>query len=202
MATPFDPFHSPRLTYRAVEDTPEDELFINKIQSDAEAQSAAQFNLLVPENRTSSNKFRDHLRDKALLGVIICLAPVNPSDTPQPIGAMSLRAPASAASAHHRNSYIGIDVLRPFQGKGYGSEAIEWVLGYGFQFAGLHRIGIEAFSYNPGALRLYERLGFVPEGRRREEVWFNGAWHDIITFGMLEHEWRESQANGGRKWGQ
>ena len=109
---------------------------------------------------------------------------------------------ATSESAHHRNSYIGIDVLRPFQGKGYGSEAIEWVLGYGFQFAGLHRIGIEAFSYNPGALRLYERLGFVPEGRRREEMWFNGAWHDIITFGMLEHEWRESQANGGRKWGQ
>ena len=202
MATPFDPFHSLRLIYRAVEDTPEDELFINQIQRDAEAQSAAQFDLLVPESRRSSNKFRDRLRDKALLGVIICLAPAGPSDAPQPIGALSLRLPASAASAHHRHSYIGIDVLRSFQGKGYGSEAIEWVLGYGFQMAGLHRVGIEAFSYNPGALRLYERLGFVPEGRKREEVWFNGGWHDVVTFGMLEHEWRASQANAERKWGQ
>ena len=84
------------------------------------------------------------------------------------------------------------------QGKGYGSEAVQWALGWGFDMAGLHRIGIEAFSYNEGAMRLYEKLGFVMEGRRREEIWFDGGWHDFVTYGMLEGEWRERMK--GKSW--
>ncbi|KAH8664457.1 acyl-CoA N-acyltransferase [Xylariales sp. PMI_506] len=201
MAKPFDPFHSARLIYRAVEDTPEDEKFIYDIQKDAEAQSGSSYGLLLPESKKSSNKFKDYLIEKTLLGVIVCLKP--PSDdataTPVPVGVLALKG-QSASHVHHRHSYISMDILRPYQGKGYGSEAIEWSLGYGFQMVGLHRIGIEAFSFNDGAMRLYQKLGFVEEGRKREEMWFDGGWHDYVVFGMLEHEWRDKMKKEGRKW--
>jgi RimJ/RimL family protein N-acetyltransferase len=90
---------------------------------------------------------------------------------------------------------MSIQICREEQGKGYGSEAIKWVLEWGFLAAGLHRVSIACFSFNEGARRLYERLGFVVEGRAREVVWKNGGWHDSIMMGMLEGEWR---ANRGK----
>jgi RimJ/RimL family protein N-acetyltransferase len=198
MARTFDPFRSNRLIFRAVENTPEDETFIYDIQRDAEAQSGSSLSLLLPESKKASKKFQEYLQEKALLGTIVCIAPDTNAETtenPTPVGVLAFKPPR-AGCEHHRSSAISIDILRPYQGKGYGSEAIEWALGWGFQMAGLHRITIESFSYNTGATRLYEKLGFVLEGRRREEIWFNGGWHDFITFGMLENEWRVS----GKPW--
>jgi RimJ/RimL family protein N-acetyltransferase len=64
------------------------------------------------------------------------------------------------------------------------------MLNWAFQIAGLHRVRITCFSYNPGARKLYERLGFVYEGSERESLWYDGEWHDILFLSMLESEWR------------
>jgi RimJ/RimL family protein N-acetyltransferase len=94
---------------------------------------------------------------------------------------------------HHRNTEIGLDILHLYQGRGYGSEAINWALDYAFRRAGLHRVQVRGFSYNTGAIRLYERLGFTLEGREREAVYYEGAWWDVVTFGMVEGEWWAKQ---------
>ena len=65
------------------------------------------------------------------------------------------------------------------------------ILGWGFRHANLHRIELGAFGWNTGAIRLYERLGFVPESRKREHLWHDGKYHDLVELGMLESEWRE-----------
>lgn len=96
---------------------------------------------------------------------------------------------------HHRNASIAIGILRSYQGKGYGGEAIRWVLEWAFRYAGLHKVKIGAFEYNPGAIRLYKRLGFVQEGINREAAFHNGRFWDIISMGMLEREWRELNGN-------
>lgn len=36
---------------------------------------------------------------------------------------------------------------------------------------------------------MYERAGFREEGRRREVVFLDGAWHDEIVMGLLRSEW-------------
>lgn len=95
--------------------------------------------------------------------------------------------------AHHRNTEMGIDILPPYQGKGYGTEAIRWALEYAFHRAGLHKVRIRAFEWNEGAVRLYPRLGFALEGRERESLWHEGRFWDGIEFGMVESEWREIQ---------
>jgi RimJ/RimL family protein N-acetyltransferase len=85
---------------------------------------------------------------------------------------------------------IGISLAEPYRNKGYGSEAIRWILNWGFKTAGLHRIGIKVFAFNEGACRLYERLGFVREGIARESIFHDGKWWDEIELSMLDHEWR------------
>lgn len=188
-----DLFRSSRLLYRAVEDTPEDDAFMHSIQADVDAFANSCSTILKPESRKDSTKHRIYVAEKTLIGVIICLQPprsaANPSATPVPIGSIYLTAPG-AGNEHHRSSYISVDIVAAHQRRGYGSEAIEWVLSWGFRMAGLHRIGIECYSWNRGATELYERLGFVFEGRKRECLWYDGGWHDFLSFSMLEGEWR------------
>lgn len=106
-----------------------------------------------------------------------------------PIGQIHLSSLPSRMR-HHRNTEIGIDILPAFQGAGYGSEAITWVLHHAFHRLGMHKMRIRAFEWNEGACRLYGRLGFLEEGRERESLWHEGRWWDSVEFGMVEGEWR------------
>ena len=136
-----------------------------------------------------------------------------------PIGLVNL-ASMDARCIQHRRSELGVNIIRSYQRQGYGTEAIEWALNWGFQcvkqwvkpfrclrlvlthllisfrYAGLHRIEINAFAYNTGAVQLYQRIGFVQEGRRRDFLFHNGKFWDFVSFSMLEDEWRQRRDNG------
>ena len=200
------PFESSRLSYRAIE--AEDESLLFTWGSDYTSQMNSFHGLTKPTSKASAKSSREWL-DKQLLSVVICLrddtstfasaTSSEPAKTaaehakPTPVGFISLRTDESIF-AHHRNAEIGISISAAFQGKGYGTEAIEWILEWGFSLAGLHRIGIGCYEWNDGARRLYGRMGFVPESRTRKAFWYKGAWWDGIGFGMLEDEWKERQA--------
>jgi RimJ/RimL family protein N-acetyltransferase len=179
-------FHSDRLIYRAPEDNPEDKAFIHALRSDRTSAENTSRQLIKPLSAKAADVLLRRL-DESLLGVLICIP-----DSSHPTGIKTIGyVKLSPAEAPHRNSMMGIQIIEAEQGKGYGAEAIKWALDWAFQAAGLHRVSIGCFSFNEGARRLYERLGFVVEGRTREVAWKNGGWHDIIEMGMLEGEWRE-----------
>ncbi len=89
----------------------------------------------------------------------------------------------------HRHNYISLIIEQTHRNEGYGTEAIRWVLDWGFLFAELHRVSIESYSWNKRALRLYEKLGFKREACIREAYYHNGKRGDHITLGMLRGEW-------------
>ncbi|KAM0719940.1 hypothetical protein Q7P37_004075 [Cladosporium fusiforme] len=202
-------WRSKRLLYRPTETT--DEPFLQSLNdTTSESYQQATFFLPVPQGQAGARKHREFLQS-ALLGCIVCLPAPAPSSAsasattpseqlpsaPIPIGTISLLAP-DPLRAHHRNTTIGVNVASPYQGQGYGSEAILWVLDWAFRHANMHRVGISAHAWNEGAVRLYQRLGFVLEGRQREVMWYDGAWHDGVDMAMLEGEWRERYwKNGG-----
>ncbi|MCJ1291477.1 hypothetical protein MMC34_003021 [Xylographa carneopallida] len=200
-------FRSERLLYRAYE-SPEDDVFYWQIAQDTEAAVNSNPKLPKPPDKRDIEETRKGYSEKALLGVVICIAPASigsgsadetvSTEKPIPIGRIALDAgfATQTAFARHRSSKIALEILAKYQNKGYGSEAIRWILDWGFRIAGLHRIGIGCFSYNDGARRLYERLGFVLEARQREALWYDGGWHDIIEFAMLEDEWKALKARG------
>lgn len=51
-------------------------------------------------------------------------------------------------------------------------------------------MSIGAFAWNQGAIRLYEKLGFVHEGTRRDFFWHDGRYQDAVDLVTLEDEWR------------
>jgi RimJ/RimL family protein N-acetyltransferase len=177
-------FRSERLIYRAPVDTPPDRAFILSLQSDRACVENTTRYLVKPMSPADVDVFLRQLQD-CFLGVLICV-PVSAINM-KTIGYIVLKG----AAQPHRHCTMSIHLCREEQGKGYGTEAIKWALEWGFLVGGLHRVSIAGFSFNEGARRLYERLGFVVEGRSREVVWKNGAWHDSIEMGLLEGEWRD-----------
>ncbi|SFX55537.1 GNAT family protein [Olsenella sp. kh2p3] len=78
-------------------------------------------------------------------------------------------------------------------GCGIGSWAIEQTIDFAFREIGLHRLSLDVFSFNPRAIRAYEKAGFVREGALRDAVIDSatGSYGDDILMSILESEWRE-----------
>ncbi|WP_405408053.1 GNAT family N-acetyltransferase [Streptomyces decoyicus] len=70
-------------------------------------------------------------------------------------------------------------------GRGIGSEATRLLLDHAFDRVRLHRVQLEVFDYNPRARRAYEKCGFEVEGRMREALFWDGAWHDVFVMAAL-----------------
>jgi len=74
--------------------------------------------------------------------------------------------------------------------KGYGSEAMRLTLNYAFNELNLHRVGLDVLDYNARALHVYEKLGFVHEGAKRQFGRRDGRRYDLVLMGMLRDEWK------------
>ncbi len=70
-------------------------------------------------------------------------------------------------------------------GQGYGTEATGLVVDYALDVAGLHRVSLEVYDFNPRAQRVYEKCGFTVEGRVRDALHWDGEWHDAISMAIL-----------------
>jgi len=74
--------------------------------------------------------------------------------------------------------------------KGYGSQALTMLLRYAFGELNLYRVTAVVPAYNAGALRLFQKFGFVEEVRRRQALNRDGRFWDILSFGLLQEEWQ------------
>jgi RimJ/RimL family protein N-acetyltransferase len=74
-------------------------------------------------------------------------------------------------------------------GLGYGTEATRLMMGHAFERLGLHRIALSVFAFNERAIRSYQSVGFMIEGRAREAIWREGRWWDEISMSLLDSDW-------------
>lgn len=96
---------------------------------------------------------------------------------------------------YHRHAEIGLFIgVAEERGRGFGGDAIETLLRYGFDELQLHTIRISVFRENERAYELYRRLGFTETGADRQAWLISGAFRDLVRLDMLEDEWRESRA--------
>lgn len=97
---------------------------------------------------------------------------------------------------HNRAANFRIALFdKAFFGQGYGTQATQLILAYGFEQLDLHRIDLEVYDFNPRAARVYEKAGFVREGVKRDALLWDGTYHDAIVMSMLEPEY-ERRARG------
>jgi diamine N-acetyltransferase len=77
---------------------------------------------------------------------------------------------------------------RAYWGKGFGTDATRTMLKFAFGELNLHRVELEVYSFNPRAMRCYEKAGFRLEGTRRQAHFHQGAYHDVHCMGILRDE--------------
>jgi RimJ/RimL family protein N-acetyltransferase len=91
---------------------------------------------------------------------------------------------------NHGEAFVGIGIGdREYWGKGYGTDAMRLILRYAFGELNLQRVSLNVFEYNPRAIRSYEKLGFIHEGRARGVLRREGQRYDLVFMGILRDEW-------------
>ena len=74
-------------------------------------------------------------------------------------------------------------------GRGFGTEATRLILAHAFETVGVHRVELEVFEFNPRARHVYERVGFVHEGTKRQALHWHGEWVDTHIMAVLADDW-------------
>jgi GNAT superfamily N-acetyltransferase len=114
----------------------------------------------------------------------ICLFAVEPDGTV--VGAIHAKRETLAIFAHVLGG-LTVAVHPERQGQGIGSRLFEALIAWARGARPpILRIELEAGAGNPGAIRLYERLGFQHEGRQVARGRLpDGRFEDDILMGML-----------------
>ena len=73
-------------------------------------------------------------------------------------------------------------------GRGLGTEASRLVLAHAFEAVGVHRVELTVYAFNPRAQHVYDKLGFVREGTKRQALLWDGEWVDAEMMSMLAPE--------------
>lgn len=93
----------------------------------------------------------------------------------------------------HRRALYGIFIGDPrYWGQGLGTEAGRLAVAFAFRRLRLHRIELRVFAYNIRGMKSYEKIGFRTEGRLRDHLYRDGAYHDEFVMGILRQEYLPS----------
>lgn len=80
-----------------------------------------------------------------------------------------------------------------YWGRGYGTEAAQLILDYGFKTLNLNRVSSSAFDFNERSIRMHQKIGFKKEGRLRKARFINGQFRDEVLFGLLRSDWKRKE---------
>ena len=82
---------------------------------------------------------------------------------------------------------------KEYWGGGYGEEAAKLIVEYGFSRLNLHRIYCGTLEDNESMKKLAGKLKMTEEGLRREAIFKNGQYHNIMEYGVLKDEFFENE---------
>ena len=138
-------FETARLRLR--EYRPSDEAFFLQLFNDYEVLLGISLTYIAP----STTRALDIV---AALNRIPVFVVAESKETGAAVGFANITIPAP----QNLDGTFGIAVAQSWQGQGYGTEIMEWLVPYSFKVLGLRRVTLQVFSSNTGAIALYERV--------------------------------------------
>jgi diamine N-acetyltransferase len=93
----------------------------------------------------------------------------------------------------NRAGEVGIMIgAHDYWGRGYGTDALQTLVAWGFYTLNLNRVQLRVYADNPRAIRCYEKVGFRLEGRLRQDNFYNGGYRDTLVMGLLREDWDQA----------
>lgn len=191
LSDPYPPIETDRLTLRALRmtDAP-------VVQRCCAPYEMAMMMLTVPHPYPpgAAEKFIGEVLEKAGAGGPDRIYAGTIKASGELIATVGLRVDAA-----HKHAELGYWVAMEHWGKGYASEMAEALLRVGFEQLGLHKLHAGFYTHNPASGRVLDKLGFRPEGVRRQHLWRFDRFVDVALVGLLRSEWEASLASGGAR---
>jgi len=104
----------------------------------------------------------------------------------KPIGYFRL----SNYSAENNNILIGADIHPDYTGLKLAYPAYVNFINYLFYTLKLNKISLEVLETNQRAINLYNKIGFIQEGVKRQEVLKKDMYINSIVMSILKSEWK------------
>ena len=70
--------------------------------------------------------------------------------------------------------------------KGYGTDALRTLVRFAFDEMNMQRVELTVYHFNERGQAAYRKAGFVEEGRRRDAIYTEGAYHDLVVMSVLK----------------
>jgi ribosomal protein S18 acetylase RimI-like enzyme len=99
------------------------------------------------------------------------------------VGILSCKGGARRAVRHAAT--LSMSVAREWRDRGIGGQLMEYVIGWGRGNDVVRRIELNVMVRNARARHLYEKLGFVVEGRRSGSIHRNGEDLDDLLMALM-----------------
>jgi RimJ/RimL family protein N-acetyltransferase len=161
---------------------------------------------LAPLERDDLPRVLTWVNDAELCRAVVRVLPVTQLEHERWYEALILRKDAVTFAIRHQGTLIGVCGLKDIhprdrhaelwiylgegqhRGRGLGRRALKLLTRFGFDQLNLHRIHLHVPAYNAAAQRAYRACGFREEGRDREHLYIDGAYHDAVRMGLLRTE--------------
>ncbi|MBR6262629.1 MAG: GNAT family N-acetyltransferase [Prevotella sp.] len=163
------------LKLRALE--PEDLDFLYTIENDEDLWEVGNTN--VPYSKYAISNYllttqNDIYADKQLRLVL-------EDDSNKPVGLIDL----FNFSPSHLRADIGIAVVADVRNKGYGKEAVEWLVRYSKNVLHLHQLCAWVGAHNAYSLKLFHNAGFEQGARLKDWVFDGKHFDDVIVMQLF-----------------
>lgn len=75
---------------------------------------------------------------------------------------------------------------------GFGQDALNLLLDYGFNYLNINNIMLKVFSFNERAINCYKKVGFKEIGRRRQSYYLKNKFYDEVYMDILRDEFQKN----------
>ncbi|PHS56338.1 MAG: hypothetical protein COB17_09385 [Sulfurimonas sp.] len=93
----------------------------------------------------------------------------------------------------NRHCSFGILLNSKYRGNGYAKEASKLIIEHLFMNLNVNRIELYVAEQNKFAISLYESLEFIKEGCKRESIWINGHYNNLLIYSILFKEYKNGK---------
>lgn len=80
---------------------------------------------------------------------------------------------------------FGVSVLKEYWGNGIGEELIKYLIAWSKDSGIIRKINLRVRTDNTPAIKLYKKLGFLEEGKRKRDFLIKGKFYDSLLMGLM-----------------
>lgn len=102
------------------------------------------------------------------------------------IGLLNIRGSQRLATRH--TGTLGISVRKGWRGQGVGDRLMAAAVAWARANPVLTRVELQVYARNQAGVHLYEKYGFVLEGRRRRAIFQAGEYLDDLLMALVMEE--------------